>query len=237
MIPTFFGIDGCKAGWLAIWTQGGSYCFSVKPSLNILKKDHPSATRYLIDIPIGLPSTNHPRTLDTVMRRELPGRSSTVFPVVARAALQGSTGAESSQLNFFETGKKLSKQSQAIIPKIREADRFFEMHPSVDLIESHPEIAFKHLNGGTVLQSRKKSKYGLEERLNILSIYNRKAERIYHKILSATLRKDVAYDDILDALCLAITLEMAKNNLLHLRDNNTEDSLGRPIQIGYFAAP
>lgn len=30
-----FGIDGCKAGWLAVWTQGNNYRFGV---LRLLKK-------------------------------------------------------------------------------------------------------------------------------------------------------------------------------------------------------
>lgn len=193
------------------------------------------ATRYLIDIPIGLPSRSHPRTLDSQMRRELPGRSSTVFPVAARVSLAGKTGAESSQLNFLETGKKLSKQSQAIIPKIREADIFFGQNPNIALIESHPEIAFKFLNGGNVLQTSKKTKAGLEDRLSVLNRYNRKARKIYDRVASATPRKGVARDDILDALCLAITLEVAQEDLSYLTDENTVDEIGRPIRIGYAA--
>lgn len=229
---TQFGIDGCKSGWLAIWMDENNYRFDVCTSLIELYKKYPSATRYLIDIPVGLGSKAHPRTLEKEMRRNLPGRASTVFNAPSREATYCDNYIEAKAANLNVTGKSLSCQSFAICKKIKEVDNFQIVSPQLELIESHPEIAFKALNDNKVLKSRKKNKDGIAERLQILSHFNANARRVYQEVLNNTLRKNVARDDIVDAMCLAVTLEKSKPALKFLQDDNKFDERGIPIRIG-----
>jgi len=232
MIPSQFGIDGCKAGWLAIWIDKNNFLFDVCPNLFDLSAKYPTAKRYLIDIPIGLGTPSHPRSIETVMRQELKGRASTVFNSPSRAAAYCESYQTAKAMNLSDTGKSLSQQSFAISPKIREANDFTFSETSIEVIESHPEIAFKHLNAGKVLMSKKKTTNGLLDRLQILTRVNSNVERIYSKIESKTPRKSVARDDIVDALCLACTLEVAGESLQFLTDENKFDSQNTPIRIG-----
>lgn len=233
MHPRLLGIDGCRAGWIAINVDERSSYVDVLPDLTTLYHRVPSARTWLIDIPVGLPSPGIPRTLDAAVRRALPGRASSVFPVPVRRAVHAGSGERGSLVNFEETGKKLSKQSQAILPKIREADVFARRAHDVDMMESHPEFAFMHLNDGQVVMTRKASRDGLEERLAILTRHHAQAVRIYERVLRNTKRKYVARDDIVDALCLAVTLQISNGSPSFLTDGQTADAKGLPMRMGY----
>lgn len=169
------------------------------------------------------------------MRKELRGRGSTVFNAPSRKAIYANSYDDACKNNLEIEGKKLSKQTFAICPKIKEADLFISRNSGIDIIESHPEICFKNLNEGRVLQTKKKTTDGLKERLSILKNYNPKTSQIYEKILSQTLRKNVARDDILDAICLSVVLEKANDTLNFLHDENLEDEKGIKIRIGYLS--
>ncbi len=67
---------------------------------------------------------------------------------------------------------RFSKQSSAIIPKIREMDEFMSAHPEYlnRIDESHPELTFARLNG-SVLLTKKKDPVGIDERIRILKRY------------------------------------------------------------------
>lgn len=229
-----WGVDGCKAGWLAITTEGNNYSYGVYPSFADLISNNSGFDTCLIDIPIGLSSVSAPRTIDQKMRKELAGRASTVFPVPCRKAVYADTHDEAKLANLEIEGKSVPIQSFCISPKIRELDVYVSQLPKSKIIEGHPEISFKYLNGGVVLQSTKSSKAGLEERLSILEKYNRKAPDIYCKVFQNTLRKHVSRDDIVDAICLSVSVELAKNCLSFLTDENFTDEKGIEIKIGYY---
>jgi len=229
-----WGIDGCKAGWLAVTTYGNNYRYGVYPSFAELIAKNSGFEICLIDIPIGLASTGVPRTIEQRMRKELPKRASTVFNVPCRKAVYADTHETAKLANLETVGQSVPIQSFCISPKIRELDLYVAEHPKDKIIEAHPEISFKYLNDGVVLLSRKTSKSGLEERLSILEKYNRKAPDIYNKILKNTLRKHVARDDIVDAICLSVSLELASDGLSYLTDENDFDERGIGIKIGYF---
>jgi len=230
----YCGIDGCSAGWLAISTQGNSYKYGVFSTIDELHAKHLETQVCLIDVPIGLASRAKPRTIDAKMRKELTGRASTVFTTPCRKSVYAGSYDEAKSINKAVEGKSLSKQAFCITPKIREVDEFLLKNPNLKLIEAHPEISFKYLNDGGVLRSRKSKPEGIEERLSILERYNRKTPDLYQGILGNTLRKHVRRDDILDAICLAISMELGAQKLQYLKDENAVDERGIEMKIGYF---
>ncbi len=220
------GVDGCPGGWAAVVIEGIPHTeqfLSVQaalyPTLSELWQDlSPNAPcdRVLIDIPIGLPegasgllNDVEDRNCDRDCRKLLPKhRKSSVFPVPARQALRAE---DPSAANAAATGRKLSRQTINILPKIRETDDFLASRlrqglPVAGLIEeSHPELVFARLNSQAdgAPMHRKKEAEGQRERLEILreaGLPSTETERFF----SLFARKQAAKDDLLDAAALAI---------------------------------
>ncbi len=230
----FAGMDGCRAGWLLITFKAGQYDWKLIPHISQLPKTR-EVIRVFLDMPVGLSSKGFPRTIESKLRAELGNRSSTVFNAPARAAVYESNREKAKKLNLKIEGKSLSEQSLNIKPKILEVDRYLQNAThAVDLIESHPEICFKHLNG-SILQTKKSTREGILERLKVLAVYDKRCTKLFDIIFKATLRKHVKADDIADALCLCLANRLNGEESLNLfQDLNTLDERGIPIQIGFF---
>ncbi|WP_409993945.1 DUF429 domain-containing protein [Roseateles albus] len=52
-MSSFVGIDGCKAGWIAVSEVDGELRYGIFGTINELLTAHQEATRICIDIPIG----------------------------------------------------------------------------------------------------------------------------------------------------------------------------------------
>ena len=149
---------------------------------------------------------------DNLARREMGGRSSSVFPIPSREAVNSEGEDSQKQANIRVLGKSLAKQSLAIIPKIKELDTFLREHPKYKfrILESHPEVAFARMNRA-VVKSRKKDIVGFIERGHILSYYlsaeNLSGLREKAKTLGCN------PDDIMDATCLAVTAALNAHGL------------------------
>lgn len=228
------GIDGCAAGWIVIgldetsdW-EGGLF------------EDLPATWTFcgnarlsLIDIPIGLPGTASLRVCDREARRLLGPRRSSVFPPPVRTAAYAASYREACMLNAKATGKKISIQAWNITPKIREADQFLQARPeaAARLLEAHPEINFLALTGGSMVFN-KKTPEGQRERLDALLPHCPAAADIYAALLDRYRRKDVARDDLLDALCLAVNARLSlSRGLRRLPADPPVDAAGLPMQI------
>lgn len=100
-------------------------------------------------------------------------------------------------------GKGLSKQTMAIIPKMREIDEFLYKNENYKNVikESHPEVSFARLNKAVVM-SRKAEFEGLAERVNILSQFL--PDLTCQFITDKAKELKCNADDIADAICLAI---------------------------------
>ena len=99
--------------------------------------------------------------------------------------------------------------------------------------ESHPEIAFWALAGGRAMVHNKKSGEGLEERLSLLKNVIANAEQIFDEAVQTFRRKDVAKDDILDALALAITAASPSETIITIPENPELDVKDLPMEIVY----
>ncbi|MCO6493141.1 MAG: DUF429 domain-containing protein [Phaeodactylibacter sp.] len=105
---------------------------------------------------------------------------------------------------------------------------------SAAIIESHPELCFKYLNGGVVL-SKKSKPEGIEERLEILSRYEARVMEIYNQAVKRFKRKEAKRDDIIDAICLCVVNKLAgEDRLKFLADENGVSENGVKIRIGYY---
>ena len=233
----FGGIDGCKAGWLLVTYTANGYEWQVMKTITQLHQLKDQTSRIFIDMPIGLASKGHPRTIESLLRKELGSRRSTVFNAPVKAAVYEKDRQKAKAYNKQIEGKSLSEQSLNIKDKIHEVALFLAQQSTekLHLIESHPELSFKYLNEGTVLQSKKSTKLGIEERLNLLQKYDPRCELVYHDLLAHTRRKEVKADDIVDAICLCLVNKLNGNaSYTSFRDDHREDESGIPIEVAYY---
>ena len=228
------GIDGCRGGWIGIRYSLEALDWSFSAVLEDLFSS-PMPTQAFIDMPIGL-SSQGPRQCDRAARQMLGRKfSSSVFPTPARLALNGKDYPEANALNRQQSGSGLSKQSYYLLPKIYEVDRWLRnrSHPAELLREAHPEVAFHAINGASLCH-KKKTAEGFQERLKLLSDLDDRVPALAENILAATLRRNIAADDILDACCLAI-MPLA-GRFQTLPENPEKDDEGLKMEICFYGA-
>ncbi|MBW1961154.1 MAG: DUF429 domain-containing protein [Deltaproteobacteria bacterium] len=235
----YIGVDGCKAGWFsACLVPEGGIDFNIFPSLEDLWVEYGDGkSLILVDIPIGLPSKERQnRKCDTEARRILgPKRRSSIFAPPCREALNASCYEEACEINMGITGRKISLQAWGIVPKIREMDKFLRQYSEAHhcIRESHPEVCFWAMNGGRSMMYPKKSKQGFAERSRLLKSLLPLSQSIVKTALRKHFKKDVAGDDVLDALILAATGFLAEANLCTLPEAPEKDAFGLTMQIVY----
>ncbi len=231
------GVDGCKPGWLAIWLERGrEHGIELHPSIPSLWQSCSDAAVIFIDIPIGLPNRDIPvRACDQEARALLgPGKASSVFPAPSRQALPAATHEQACHLNRAEVGRGVSLQCFHIRQRIREVDELLRTEPAARqrLREVHPEVCFLALNGGRPMQHRKKTPRGYAARLCLLKRLLPQTEGIVDGALDQWFRKEVAKDDILDALVAAVTA-LEPEKLASLPAQPSRDAFGLPMEIVY----
>lgn len=234
------GIDGCSSGWFSVSLTETTWDIAMHKTIESLWDSSSGSDSILIDIPIGFRTDEaSERLCDMAARKVLgPGRGSSVFPAPCRSALCCSSYETGHLENKRCVDRGLSKQTWAIVPKIREVDSFLVGTPEARTIvmESHPEVAFWGLNGQKPLKHNKKTPEGLRERIGILSRHEERTLEIYQAAMGKYLRKEVASDDIIDALCLAVTGQITAATGIHTLPVAPEtDARGLPMQIVYAA--
>lgn len=204
----YIGVDGCKFGWfyVALDDKAG-WKVGVVDHINELLPLISVSKATLIDIPIGLRDTEKDeRVCDLSARKVLGKRRSSVFPAPCRRAVYCTDYKQASDTNYLNTGRKLSKQSWGITSKIKEVDTFLRENTQFNNVyEMHPELCFWALNNKKEMAYSKKKLEGFEERVKTLSTYYLQCGAIIDEALASYRRKDVAKDDILDALVGAVT--------------------------------
>ncbi len=227
------GIDGCRAGWFYVRLGPSAWSFGVLTNISELAAIQGPADTVLIDIPIGLITcATNERRCDKAARKWLgPGKGSSVFPVPCRAAVAAQTYSEASATNFMNTGRNLSRQTWGILPKIREVDEFLRGVETPSLPrEMHPEVCFRALSLQQGPDASKKTKEGFRARLAILANHFPGTNELVSQALDKYLRKEVARDDVLDALVGAVT---GRYRLCSLPVPAEFDAMGLPMEIVY----
>ncbi|OFE17775.1 hypothetical protein BA895_14625 [Humibacillus sp. DSM 29435] len=209
MTVPVLGVDGCRGGWVGAVLEPGAPRPRVAVARTIAELVETVRT-WLgvevvgIDIPIGLPD-NTLRQADGLARKALPGKASSVFSTLTRAAYSASDRAAADTVNRSRCGQGVGAQAFALRDKIVEVDAWVRSRPTVTVIEVHPELSFAAIVGSPILPS-KKSDAGRSARLEALRGVG---------IASPSILSGAGYgaDDVLDACAVAWTAARHANGV------------------------
>ena len=231
------GIDGCKAGWIAISLDDDNAGYWLLESDKALGKFFDDFDRIFIDVPIGLTDEEYTRQCDKKLRETLgPDYTASVFSPPIRPALHAPTYAEASMISFETTGKKVTIQSWNITPNIRTVDQFLQQDEALQdkVYESHPELLFRILNGNNSILQKKATKKGLRHRLGLLKDKSKFADDFFRDIKEEYRRNQVDEDDIVDAMALALFARYSlEDEMQTIPEEPPVDSTGLPMAIHY----
>ncbi len=234
------GLDGWNRGWvlarLGEGTEPRVDCIARIEVLDaILAELGSGPRRCLIDIPIGLPLHGE-RPVDAAAKAALGKAASSVFPIPPRSVFDALDYEEGKQLAQAETGRKISKQTWQIFPKIREVDLWLRRRrpQPAPLRESHPELVFRGLAqmAGVDPQTlgKKASDTGARRRIEVLAKHGVDAEPVLRKFAEAE-GPVPKVDDILDALGLAAVARLPDTALATVPETPEIDPLGLPMEM------
>jgi predicted RNase H-like nuclease len=236
------GVDGCKAGWFVaaasvtmkdetetFYKSNLENVFIAGTFTEVLSKTS-DCELVCVDIPIGL-SGDKPRECDIAARKLLKGqRASSVFPAPIRPCLSIMDYKAASKISFERTGKKLTKQTFALMKKIREVDDLMTPDIQNRVREIHPEILFWALNGQKPIELNKKSVAGQTQRHNLLQ----KIFTDMDSLLAQAPISGYATDDALDAIIAAWTSGQAViGKSKTLPERPPHDSKGLKMEMLY----
>lgn len=223
------GVDGCRGGWIAVWRHPGAEpTVAVFETFGDLLKELPDDAIIAVDIPIGLPDRiqGKGRIAEQTVRPLLAGKASSVFSVPSRETIEsgmkfhaGYRSGIHSYVHAYELAKKvarstsdpaksLSRQAFGILPKIAEVDANLRADSSLPLrvFESHPEMAFRLLNGGMPMSHSKLTDAGAAERRAALI-----ACGLDEAFLHQPAPKRAKTDDLIDACAMLLIAGRIRN--------------------------
>ena len=195
------GVDGCPGGWVGALLEPGAARPTVVVAQDIAglveaARERTGVRVVGIDIPIGLPDAST-RRADALARAALPGKASSVFTTLTRAAYEQPDRAAADRVNRGLSGQGVGAQAFALRAKILEVDRWLRTRPTVTVLEVHPEVSFAAMAGAPLLPG-KKSDEGREARLAAL-------EAVGIGRPSLLRGRGYASDDVIDACAVAWT--------------------------------
>ncbi|MCZ8514705.1 DUF429 domain-containing protein [Paenibacillus filicis] len=218
-------------------TEHGGWRVSVHPDMAAVWAAHREAELLLVDMPIGLTDAAEGRRCDRLARAMLkPGRASSVFPAPARCVLGASGYAEANALQRERTGRGLSRQSWNLTGKIRELDALLQREGVAvreRLRESHPELCLAILFGEPMAHG-KKTADGYRERVTHLSGVFPAAGALVESALAVHRRSELARDDVVDALALAVSALLSGGRLQRVPEAEERDGTGLLCAVWFY---
>jgi predicted RNase H-like nuclease len=195
------GLDGCPGGWVQVLVsadgQGKSEVMVIPDIASVVSNvDSGRLAAVGIDIPIGLPDSGS-RRCDIEARRMIGPRRSSVFPAPARGLLGAETYEDAVARSRAISGKGISRQTFAILPRIHELDLQITQDRQRHFVEVHPEVCFTVL-AGAPMENYKGTSQGRAERLAVL-------RRVFPDVdeHAAKRIRGTQPDDVLDAYAAA----------------------------------
>lgn len=176
------GVDGCPGGWICVvQAADGTLHARFEAAFEEVVACNEDAI-FAVDMPIGLPDVGHGiepgvRGCDREARRLLGfPRSTSVFSAPVRDLLAIDSGdivrdhTEASRISQAVSGRKVTRQTMNILPRIREVDELLQSRPALRdrIFEVHPELSFRALQGSTVVDG-KRTPAGRRCRLDLLA--------------------------------------------------------------------
>jgi len=233
----YIGADVSKGRWLTVrLSENLGWKVSLFETVKEIWDDYYAATLILVDVPIGLMEDGQrERLCDVEARRHLGPRGSSVFRVPCRVALGADNYIDANRINRDRTGKGVSKQSWAIVPKIREVDEFLNSNFAArqKIRETHPEICFWALNGGRPMMFNKKKNEGVKERVRVLRRLCNQTSAIL-EFARNEFQGKVPDDDIIDGLVAAVTAFLGGKGLLTIPQKPEIDTMGLEMEMVYY---
>jgi predicted RNase H-like nuclease len=223
------GTDGCRGGWVSFKVDLTSLNTSVElVDLPSMLRNKPDDLAILaVDIPIGL--LDSPRLCDKAARKLLgQPRGTSVFAAPCRTCLCAENHAAASATNIRVTGRGLSQQAWGIATKIKQVDDAITPDCQKWAFEVHPEVCFWALAGERPMKHRKKTKAGVNERLDLLHSVFPDIERPLQNRPTG-----VAKDDLLDAAVAAWTALRLLKGKAHRVYELERDAKGLEATIWY----
>jgi predicted RNase H-like nuclease len=194
------GADGTPGGWAVVFSEEDRWRIRKVATLSEIFRDFAGLNIVAVDIPIGLCDAYETggRACDREARKYLRKRASSVFPAPVRPALAASSWEDACVRSRASAslGKAISKQTFAILHKIREVDDLLRARSDLHNVvrEIHPEVCFCELAGHPMKNPKRKSE-GREERRQLLGQY----VRDLNKIVESGYEQRLPLEDILDA--------------------------------------
>jgi predicted RNase H-like nuclease len=244
----------------AVAADGLRWSATLEPSiLSVWRRyGEPTDGPVLVDIPIGLP-TEGTRACDRAAKRALGSRGASVFLTPPRAALTAPTYGAAKAATEARTDGSLTTQTWNILPRVQEVDDLLQsaVAPGQGIREAHPEVCFHRLasddgaHGDEPLPSKHDAD-GVVARRAVLDATVPGAAAVYDDLVAAHIDDQPTHarrfragndDDILDAMCLAITARVAvtdaDGDFQRFGGTDRDPVLNRPIEIVYAtpAAP
>jgi predicted RNase H-like nuclease len=219
------GVDGWRGAWVGARLDGRSVELTVLPDAAAVLAV-PDVEVVGIDMPIGLPD-NGPRRCDDAARQRLRGlgAGSSVFPTPVRAVLATDDYAEARALSRAATDppRAPSAQEFQLVPAIRALDGVLGDPPVEHVVEVHPELAFRELDGR--VRDPKGTARGTAQRLVAL----RAVMDVEAALLDAPPRVPVV--DALDACAAAWSARRIADGVAECVGDGARDARGRPMRI------
>jgi len=210
------GIESTRNGWLVVSLADGAVqaakSINLRATLADLRRSGVAAVA--VDMPIGLPEAAEPggRRCEQLARNTLGSRSSSVFNSPVRQALEAASYEEASALNRQSSPHRigLSKQSFAMLQKLRAVDGVATPEAQEWFFETHPELGFSELwrqwgrRGALVSKSTRE---GLDLRVEMLGRVGIAVE----PLLAKRLQFGATEKDVVDAAVAAWTASRKAN--------------------------
>ena len=239
------GVDGCPGGWIyVIRSIDDTISARFEPSIDALAAlDDVVAVG--IDMPIGLPDAEHGiepgvRGCDREARRLLGfPRSTSVFSAPVRDLLEIDSGdivrdhVEASRRSHAVSGRKVTRQTMNILPRIREVDGLLQQRLDLRdrIFEVHPELAFRQINGAS-LDAGKRSREGRAIRIGHLAELH--GEQTLTQLQSRIKGTPARTEDLLDALaCLWSAERIAMGAHMTIPEHPEHDATGLQMSISW----
>jgi predicted RNase H-like nuclease len=167
------GVDGTPGGWAVVVGEEPRWRILKVARLYDIFAEATDLDIVAVDVPIGLCDAYEigGRACDRAARKYLRKRGSSVFPAPVRRVLAAGSWEDACTLsrNSAPHGKAITKQTFAILPKIKEVDDLLRTRPDLCRVicEVHPEVSFRELAGQPMAYPKRKPK-GREDRRNYL---------------------------------------------------------------------
>lgn len=173
------GVDGCRAGWVAIALDNGRFAGAqVHATFTELVAQSEQAIAIGVDMPIGLLDEGL-RLCDRLLPELLGPRRSSVFTVAPRPAVEASSYEEANAICRALTGQGLSKQSYHLHAKILQVDEVVRrddeeaaLFDRASLLEHKPR---RHL--ARIMAERKETRESLRRYARIIDPSGRTGRR------------------------------------------------------------